>query len=68
MDNATRMDNGLRERFLKVYADLPLSLRTEIILVLGKEPLTWNAAYVEVVNSTEKSAEILKKLSELKII
>jgi len=58
----------LRERFLKIYPDLPLSLRKEIILVISKEPITWNAAYVEVFNNTAKSKEILEKLRELKII
>lgn len=58
----------LREEFLKIYADLPLALRSEIILVLDDEPITWNAAYVEVYNNTEKSIKILKKLKDLKII
>lgn len=59
---------SLRETFLKIYADIPLNLRKEIILVLDKEPLTWNVAYIEVTNSTVKSKLILKKLRELKII
>ena len=59
---------GLRERFLKIYADLPLALRKEIILVSDKEPLTWNAIYIEVFHTTSKSDMMLKKLEELKII
>ena len=59
---------GLRERFLKIYADLPLAIRKEIILVMDKEPMTWNAVYVEVFNSTSKSTIMLRKLEELKII
>lgn len=59
---------SLRERFLKIYANLPLTLRGEIILVLDNEPITWNVAYIEVYNNTEKSIKILKKLEELKII
>ncbi len=57
-----------RERFLKIYADIPLNLRKEIILVINKEPITWNVAYVEVVNRTKRYLEILKKLEELEII
>lgn len=57
-----------KERFLKIYSNIPLSLRNETILVLGNEPLTWNVAYIEVFNSTPKSREILQKLEELKII
>ena len=59
---------GLKERFLKVYSDLPLSLRKEIILILDEEPITWNVAYVEVFNNNEKGDRILKKLDEMKII
>ncbi len=59
---------GLRERFLEIYANIPLNLRREIILVLEKEPIAWNVAYVEVFNNTEKSMKILQKLRELKII
>ncbi len=57
-----------RERFLKIYADLPLSLRKEIILILDKEPLTWNVAYIEVLHHTKKAQEILTKLEALEII
>ena len=59
---------GLRERFLKIYADIPLNIRKEIVVVLDKEPITWNVAYIEVINNTEKSRKILKLLMELKII
>ncbi len=62
------MKEGLRERFLKIYADIPLNLRKEIILVIDKEPITWNVVYIEVYNKTKKSTEILKKLDALEII
>ena len=57
-----------RERFLRVYANLPLGLRGEIIVVLDNEPISWNVAYVEVYNNTEKSIKILEKLEEMRII
>ena len=57
-----------REKFLKIYADLPIGVRTEIILILDNQPLTWNSAYLEVLNSTPLSKEILEKLSKLEII
>jgi hypothetical protein len=66
------MDEESRQKFLKIYANLPLKLRDEIILVLevaGKDqPVTWNAAYLEVKNNTETGKMILQKLSDLKII
>ena len=58
-----------KEKFLQVYANLPLGLRDSIVLVLDSHgPLTWNAAYLEVANNTELSRTILEKLSDLKII
>lgn len=64
------MEKGLREQFLKVYANVPLSMRDEIILLLGdeKKPLTWDVAYLEVREKTEASKEILQKLKELDLI
>jgi len=59
---------GLRERFLKIYPNIPLKLRSETIVIIDKEPVSWKAAYIEVYNNTEKSRKILKKLDELKII
>lgn len=61
-------EEGLREKFLKIYADIPLNLRKEIILVLENEPISWNVAFVEVSNKTDKAKTILKKLKELEII
>jgi len=56
------------ERFMRVYADLPLKLRKEIVMVIDEEPITWNAAYIEVKNNTEKGKRILEKLASLGII
>ena len=54
--------------FLKKYANLPLALRDEIIVIVEDKPLTWNAAYIEINNDTDKSKEILDKLFELEIL
>lgn len=51
-----------KAEFLKVYANLPLGLREEIVVIVDGKPMTWNAAYVEVENDTDKSKEILDKL------
>jgi len=75
MSNGTK--NNRRERFLRIYANLPLSVRKEIVLVLEekgegeviiKQPITWEVAYLEVKNNTPKSEKILEKLEDLKII
>lgn len=60
-----------KEDFLRIYSNLPLKVREEIILDLGEDkggPITWNAAYIEVKNETALSKEILVKLKDLKII
>ena len=57
-----------KARFSKIYANLPLALREEIVVVVGDEPLTWNAARVEIENGTEKGEEILDKLVSLGIV
>ena len=59
---------NMKTKFLQVYANLPLNQRNEIIVVIGDEPLTWNAAKIEVENETEKGKEILEKLVNLKIL
>jgi hypothetical protein len=58
----------VREKFLNIYANLPLAVRNEIIFVLNNEPMTWNAVFLEVSQSSEKGENILNKLKELKII
>lgn len=60
------MDN--RTKFLKAYANLPLNERDRVIVTIEGEPLTWNAAWIEVDNDTSKGKEIVEKLVELGII
>lgn len=63
------MNYGTREKFLKIYANLPLGVRQEIILVLDDgKTLSWNATFVEVESKTELSEKILEKLENLEII
>lgn len=59
----------LKQQFYKVFANLPINLREEVILVIsGKGPITWQVAYLEVDNDTELGQIVLEKLSDLKII
>lgn len=58
-----------KQKFYKIFANLPLNLRQEIILVLPKRgPITWNVAYLEIDNNTDLGNIILQELAELKII
>ena len=62
------MDN-LREVFLKAFANVPLNLRDEIILVLKERgPISWNVAYVEVKTDSPLSVVILEELKLLNLI
>ena len=56
------------ERFTKVYSNLPINVRKEIIIVIDDEPITWNVAYNEIRHSTKLGKKILKKLIELDFI
>lgn len=53
---------------MKIYANLPLGMRDEIVVVANNEPLTWNAARLEIEQNTPKGKEILKILTSLKIL
>ncbi|MEK7528241.1 MAG: hypothetical protein AAB592_00555 [Patescibacteria group bacterium] len=59
---------GAKERFLKIYANVPLGVRKEIILTLDDQPISWDVAFIEVNSDTEKSKIILEKLEKLGII
>lgn len=60
------MDND--NRFFKVYANLPLNLRDEVVLVIDGESMTWRVANIEISSETSMGKQVLNKLIELKII
>lgn len=57
-----------KARFLKIYANLPLGARDEIIVVIDRQPLTWNAVRLEVENDTKKGDQALQLLEELEVL
>ena len=56
------------ERFMKVYSNLPLKVRDEIVLVLDGAPISWNVAYNEIKHNTEKGKIVIEKLVGLGVI
>lgn len=60
-------DSG-KERFLRLYANLPLSLRREIIAVIDKEPVSWEVAYREINGDTPVGKKIIGQLISLEVI
>lgn len=61
-------NNMTKDRFLKVYSNLPADIRREIIVVIDDKPYTWDSAYEEIFQNTELGKKMLKKLIELELI
>lgn len=63
------MDILPKEKFFRVYANLPIGLRDQVVIVVPEVgPMSWNAAYTEVSNNTKIGDSIVEKLIEQKII
>lgn len=63
------METLQKERFFRVYANLPIGLRDQVVVVMPDVgPMSWNAAYIEVNNDTKLGNAIVEKLIESKII
>lgn len=65
-----KQDENLKERFLKIYTNIPIGLRSETICVIGEEdrPISWDVAFVEINQDTPLSKIILDKLNKLGLI
>lgn len=57
-----------KDKFYKVFANLPLNLREEVVAVIDNEPVSWRVAKLEIDNDTALGKRILEKLEALKII
>ncbi len=57
-----------REKFLRVYANVPEGLRSDIVAVVDKKTYTWNVAYIEIKDNTELGKKLLKALEDLGLI
>lgn len=60
--------SNYKARFLKIYANIPLNLRNEIVVVIDDQPLSWNAAKIEIENDTSVAKQILDKLVKMQIL
>lgn len=58
----------LRAKFFKIYSNLPLGVRGEVVIVVEGEPLSWKAAKLEVELNTQKGKYILEQLKNLGIL
>jgi len=57
-----------KEKFYKAYSNLPLNLRSEIVMVIDDQPISWKVAKLEIDNNTKLGETILEKLEALRII
>jgi len=57
-----------REKFLRVYANIPEGLRGDIIVLVEGKTYTWNTAYFEIKENTSLGRKVLKALEDLGIL
>ena len=57
-----------KEKFLKVFANLPEPEREQVIAIIDNKTYSWNIAYNEISNGTELGKKILKKLEALELL
>ena len=57
-----------KSKFLKIYANIPLNLRNEIVVVIDDQPLSWNVAKIEIENDSPIAKQILDKLVRMGIL
>lgn len=58
----------LKAKFLKLIASVPIPLRDEIIAIVGKKTVSWNAAYGEIKQDTDNAKVILEHLKKIELI
>ncbi|MBT5022850.1 hypothetical protein HOK51_03980 [Candidatus Woesearchaeota archaeon] len=57
-----------KSKFIKIYSDLPDSVRKEIIVVIDEKPYSWNSAYLEVHKETELGKKIIQKMESMGLL
>ena len=61
-------DKPYLDRFMKVYANLPMDERKLTVVVIDNEPISWSMTKLHIEGDTELGRKIAKKLIELNII
>jgi hypothetical protein len=57
-----------KQKFLKLYANLPVPERDQVVAVINKDPYTWRVAYLEIDSDTALGRKILGQLEKMEII
>lgn len=58
----------LKAKFLKMFANVPIPLRNEIIVLIDDKPLSWNVAYAEIKHESKNAKLILEHLKEIELL
>lgn len=54
--------------FFKVFSNVPIEERNNVIVIIEGRPISWNLASIEIKNKTKRGEKILKTLKDLEII
>ena len=57
-----------KDKFLKVYANLPDPERKQVIAVIDGKTYSWNVAFNEISGDTELGKKILNKIESMGIL
>ena len=57
-----------KQDFFKIYSNIPIEERKNVVVVTDEQPISWSLAYQEIKNETELGEKIFKILKELDII
>ena len=52
----------LTVEFFKIYANLPIEERNNVVVVIDKQPISWSIAYLEIKSNTKLGQQILKTM------
>ena len=52
----------LKAKFMRVYANLPVPERSQVVAIVEEKPYSWDVAYSEISNNNELGNKILKKM------
>ncbi len=54
--------------FFRVYYNIPINTRKELIVIIDDKPITWDIAYKEIKNESSLGYKIFNELVKLKFI
>ena len=57
-----------KDRFLKVFSNLQIDVRKEIVVVIDNQPISWDVAFAEINKETKLGKNILEKLVKMELV